>query len=354
MGSLPIRIGKERFMKKIILFFLILSCAKQQEMKLKKPYSLTKTKMGTVVTITVYTEESQKAYNAMNKAFDEISRLELLLGPGLNSDVTRINKSETGEAVIVSQECADVIDTALIVSKESSGAFDISFASAGKLYDFSQGIISPPTDEMIKKAISGVGFNNLVLDCTALTVTRKSSKTLIGLGGVAKGYIVSCIMDKLKETGITSALINAGGDLQALGNKNGEFWTAGLIHPRENSKLLMYFALKDGQACVTSGDYERFAFDKDGRRYHHIIDPRSGLPAQGLVSVTVITSNATLADAYSTAFFVMGIEKTREFLKSKKEINVILIDKNQNIYISKDLIDEIIVLQDDLVINRLF
>ncbi|MBN2434388.1 MAG: FAD:protein FMN transferase [Spirochaetes bacterium] len=340
-------------MKKVILLFLMFSCAKLQETEQKKPYSLTKTKMGTVVTITVYTEESQKAYDAMNKAFDEISRLESLLGPGPNSDVTRINKSEPGEAVIVSKECADVINIALKVSKESSGAFDISFASAGQLYNFNDIPFFPPSNEEMQKALSGVGYQKIELDYKAKKVYRKSSKTRIGLGGVAKGFIISKCVQSLKDSGMTSALVNAGGDLQALGSKNDDPWTAGLINPRDNSKLLLYFDIINGQTCVTSGDYERFAFDKDGRRYHHIIDPRTGYPAQGLVSVTVITSDAALADAYSTAFFVMGKDKVVEFLKSRKDINVILIDQDQKIYVSEGIFDNIHILQDDLIINKL-
>ena len=166
----------------------------------------------------------------------------------------------------------------------------------------------------------------------------------IGLGGIAKGYAVKRGIDILRKRGIRSAIVEEGGDLQVMGMKQGKRWVTGLRHPREQS-LVLALKLDDGDSIATSGDYERFAMYK-GRRYHHIMDPRTGFPASGFSSVSVVSSDPVVSDSYATAIFVMGPEQALEFLKKREDLEVILIDRKMNIIISKSLKKDITLFTD--------
>ncbi|MDA3901006.1 MAG: FAD:protein FMN transferase [Spirochaetes bacterium] len=336
----------------IVLITVTTACSQGQQMELQ-PYSLTQAMIGTVVTITVYADSSQKAHIVINEAFEEIGRLSKLLGPTPGSDVSRINESPPGKPVQVSSDCLQVLQIAQQVAKQSGGAFDITFASAGNLYNFSQNDFVPPQKEHIKQALESVGYNRIKLNSAMGTVTRNNENTKIGLGGVAKGYIIGKAIDLLKNSGITSALVDGGGDIVVLGTKNGSPWVTGLRHPRENNQLLFSFPIRTGKTCVTSGDYERFAYDKNGKRYHHIIDPRTGYPARNFISVTVIGDDSATSDAYATAFFVMSLKGVKSILKEQPDLQVILIDAQMNVFMSETLRSVVKLIDSDLAISSL-
>ena len=304
-----------------------------------KTYQFSRPLLGTIVNITVIGAE-ERAADAADAAFAEISRIEGLMSPyKQSSSLCNINKNADKRPVAVDSETFNVISRSLEVSYETEGAFDISFASISKLWDYSKNPFIPPALSVVKRRILLVNYKNIVLNFKAQSLILNQKGMQIGLGGIAKGYAIRRGLMMLQKSGIEGGIVEAGGDLQVLGKKNGKNWVTGLMHPRKRS-LILSVTLRNGESIATSGDYERFA-DYNGKRYHHIIDPKTGFPAQGMISVSVISKDPVLSDAYATAFFVMGIKKTREFLRTHKDIYVILIDEDMKFYVSSEQKDKI-------------
>ncbi len=292
--------------------------------------------LGTIVNLTIIAPSGETASSAARAAFGEIERVEKLMSPHLaESDVSGINARAAEGPVRISADTFSVITLAQEVSRLSGGAFDASFASLGKLWDFSREPFTPPEKHEILRLLPLVNYRNIVLDKKNHTVRLTKKGMKIGLGGVAKGYAIGKAVEALKKHGVKDAIVEAGGDLKVIGSKFGAPWRVGLMHPREKS-IILTLTLKDGESIVTSGDYERHAIHK-GVRYHHIIDPSTGFPAKGLVSVSVIAKDPARADAFATALFVMGKEKAVELLAKRKDLKAILIDNGMRIYASKDL-----------------
>ncbi len=315
------------------LFFpLFLSAATSVE----KPHTYMRPMLGTMVNLTIIAGSEELAATAARAAFGEIERIENLMSPRLaESDVSRINARAVVEPVRVSADTLAVIALSQEVSRLTGGAFDASFASLGRLWDFSKEPFSPPEKSEVLRLLPLVNYKNILLDNKRLTVRFVRKGMRIGLGGVAKGYAVGKAIEAMKRLGIENAIVEAGGDLHVIGSKFGNPWRVGLMHPREKS-IILTLALQGGESIVTSGDYERFAMYK-GIRYHHIIDPATGFPAKGLSSVSIIAKDPALSDALATALFVMGKEKAIEFVSKRKDLKAILIDPELRIYASKEL-----------------
>ncbi len=289
--------------------------------------------LGTIVTLTFFSDED-RAPDIAQAAFQEIDRIEGLMSPyRQESEVSRVNRAAGTGPVAVDRETFGLIRRSLGISEETDGAFDISFASLSRLWDFSRAIFVPPSGSAVAALLPLVDYRKVLLDPVKSTVAFGRQGMRIGLGGVAKGYAVERAVETLKKMGVDSAIVEAGGDLQVIGRKGRGPWVTGLRHPRRETVLLS-IEMEEGESVATSGDYERFALHK-GRRYHHIFDPFTGFPAgSGLISVSVLSRSAVLSDAYATAIFVMGLEKARRFLKRHGEIDVILADDEMNLYIS--------------------
>ena len=265
--------------------------------------------MGTIVEIMAGGQDSGKLEAAVDAAFAEIARLDKLLSShNPDSDVSRLSQSSKGGEVAV--ETAEVIALGLAVAKHSGGAFDLTLGRLKSLWGFDKETPTVPDQEALSAALVGIGPTALSLD--GQQVTKQTPQLQVDLGGVAKGYAVDRAITVLKQHGVTSAAVNAGGDMYLLGQrpqraKHPErFWRIGLQHPRQKDAVLETVQVRD-RAVVTSGDYERF-FEQDGIRYHHIFDPQSGLPARGCRSVTIIADSVALGDALATAVFVLGPE----------------------------------------------
>ncbi len=319
-------------MKKVILMLSAViffsSCANE------KIYSEMKFLLGTEVTITITSSTPAKAYAAFDAAFTEIQKVNDLMNTySTGSDVFKINLNAGEKPVIVNDETSHVVKTSLEMSRLTDGAFDVTFAPLGELWDFKMDPFIPPSDKQIAIAKTFVDYNFIEVDGNK--VFLKKSGTRIGLGGIAKGYSVQLAIDALKSKGIKNAVVNAGGDIKVIGSKNGKTWRSAIQHPRED-KFIAVLPVNDGEAVVTSGDYERYATYK-GERYHHIIDTSSGKPTKTFASVTVLMSDVEVADALATSFFVMGLERTKDFLAKRGDVSVVLIDLNLNIYASKAL-----------------
>jgi thiamine biosynthesis lipoprotein len=261
--------------------------------------------MSTIYQVSVVADDEDAARAAMTRALDEIARLETVLSEWQpDSEVSRIN-SEAGRApVAVGPETFAVVEAGLRISERTEGAFDLTWAAMRGLYLFQRGEERVPTDAEIAERLPQVGYRDLVLDAAARTVLLRREGMAIGTGGIAKGYALDRAGEILVREGFPDFMIFGGGQVQLHGRRGDRPWRVGIQHPRRQD-YVAYFDATDG-SISTSGDYEHFFIDDEGRRWHHIIDLRTGRPAQGTVQVTVLAPLGVEADAYSTACFVMG------------------------------------------------
>jgi thiamine biosynthesis lipoprotein len=283
--------------------------------------------MGTVVEITVAHPDGEHARAAMEAAFSEFERIDRLLsGYEEASEVTRINREGRLAEVEVGGELLRLLKKSLEISRLSDGAFDVTIGPVMKLWNFDEGGTVPSSAE-VAAVLASVGFDKVSLNAERRTVRLLAEGGAIDMGGIGKGYAVDLAAARLREKGVDNAIIDAGGDLKLLGRKPGkDFWRIGVRHPRDAARLLVSLDLAE-TAVVTSGDYERF-FVAEERRYHHLLDPRTGYPASSCQSATVIAPDAVDADAYATAVFVLGPEKGMALLRSLPGVEGIVVDSD--------------------------
>jgi thiamine biosynthesis lipoprotein len=257
--------------------------------------------MGTVVEIMAGGQEADQMETAVEAAFAEITRLDLLLSNYQeSSDISLLSQSTTG--CDVKAETAEVIALGLDVTQRSGGAFDMTLGRLKALWGIESEHPAVPDQQEIFAALTGIGPGSLAMD--GRYVIKKQAQLLIDLGGIAKGYAVDRAISVLKQHNIQRAAVNAGGDMYLLGQRSERPWRIGIQHPRHKEAVLETVEVSN-RAVVTSGDYERF-FEQDGQRYHHIFDPRTGFPARSCQSVTIISDSVALGDALATAVFVLG------------------------------------------------
>jgi len=301
-------------------------------------YSLSTIALGTIITITVDATTSTKAREAIEDAFSKIKYIESIMSPyNKDSDVYAINNNLS---TTVRKETFDVIKLSLELSHKTNGLFDITFASVGQFWQFQSPSFTPPSPDLIKQYKQCVSYTYIHCNEKNFEITKDKPCITIGLGGIAKGYAIALAVKTLKKHGITEGIVEAGGDLEVIGDNYAKGYTVGIKHPRDDG-IIGTVKLFNGQSIATSGDYERFAIYK-GKRYHHIFNPKTGQPAKSdIISVSVITTNAALCDGYATALFIMGVHQALAFLLKQKELHLqcIIIDKSLNVYISKSLIN---------------
>ena len=300
--------------------------------------------MGTIVEITVFHEGNRDdSDEVINEAFSEIKRLEELLGRfHEGSDIWKINE-QPDEDVPVSEETLEVVEAGLYFYRISEGSFDITLGKLMDLWRFKgeEEEKSPPPDVDIKAAIKISGPQNLNIDRLGKTISTIADVHL-DLGGIAKGFIIDRAGELLVQRNVKSFIINAGGDMIIKGKKGDKSWRVGLQHPRKTGEVIARLDLKgDLTSIVTSGDYEQ-AFFHEGKRYHHILDPSTGFPAKGLMSVTIKAVDAKSADALSTAVFVLGKEEGLRLIESLNGVEGILVDEDSKVTISSGLKDQVI------------
>jgi FAD:protein FMN transferase len=298
--------------------------------------------MGTHVALAAYTTpELDEA--AVRRAFaasvTELRRLEALMTTWQpDSELSRVNAAAGKNPVAVSQETFDVVKEAVHASDISEGTFDITFESLHGLWKFDQDLDPhPPTDAQIKAKLPFVGYRHIHLDPDARTIYLDREGTKISLGGIAKGYAVDRAAKVLRDAGLTSFYVQAGGDLYAAGKKpDGGDWSAGIRDPRGPEGV--YFAVLplSDHAFSTAGDYER-SYVIGSKRYHHIIDPRTGKPATASRSVTIYAPTAFLADEVDDAVFILGPEKGLKLVESLDDVGAVIVDSHNAIHISKRL-----------------
>ncbi len=226
--------------------------------------------MGTVVDVRVYGEDEKRLEKALDEAFAEMSRVEQIFSNHIaSSEISQL--SAATEPLVLSLETVALLKRGQQIALQSSGAFDMTLGAVKKLWNIENNRSRIPTAEELADALEGTGSGALVIDGTEVRKARAG--IMVDLGGIAKGYAVDQAVRKLREYGVRSATVNAGGDIRLLGDKNGQPWRIGIQHPRQQDALLLTLKVKD-QAVVSSGDYERF-FEFNGVRYHHILIPQA-------------------------------------------------------------------------------
>jgi len=293
------------------------------------------TAMTTAIEMEFWTEDpavASEAGDAVLALFDRIDRQ--MSRYREDSELSRVNREAANGPVEVSDSLFTVLQQALRISELSHGAFDISFGSIGYLYDFRAR--QQPSDEELAEGLAKVNYRSVVLDPSANTVRFLDEGVRLDLGGIAKGYTVDLGIDILKSFGIRHARLSAGGDLRLLGDKRGKPWIVGIRDPRSESRNAMVLPLTN-VAVSTSGDYERFFFDDNNERVHHILSPATGKPAKGVQSVTILGDDSITTDGLSTAVFVLGAAKGLEMVNRLKGIDAVIIDEQRQVHYSDGL-----------------
>lgn len=290
--------------------------------------------MGTVFSITVAGADARRAGPAVDRAFDEIARLETLLSEWQDdTEVSRINAGAGGAPVPVSEEVLRVVEAGVDVSRRSGGAFDLSWAALHGLYRFPPNPIRLPDDAELAARLPLIDWTDIEVSRSPRTVRLAREGMAIGTGGIAKGYALDRAAAILTEAGFTSFMLFGGGQVQVRGTKpDGSAWRVGIQHPRRPSEYFGFLE-SDGGSISTSGDYEHFHVDDAGRRWHHLIDPRTGRPARRLVSVTMLAPSGLYADALSTACFILGRDACFEMLAAHPDApQAVVVDRELRVH----------------------
>jgi len=282
--------------------------------------------MGTVFIIKVDAEPAVAA-PAIDDAFEEIARLEDVLSEWRpDSEISRINQNAGQSPVQVGEDVFRVVKAGVDVSRWSRGAFDLSWAALRGLYDFRPGRQRVPDRSEVRPRLRHIDYRKIRLDEEARTVFLEDEGMAIGTGGIAKGYALDRAGRILREAGIESYMLFGGGQVQVYGMRGDRPWRVGIQHPRNESTYFAFFE-SDGGSISTSGDYERVFVDSRGKRWHHILDPRTGLPVERTMSVTLLAPDGLHADALSTAAFVLGPRRALEmFARIDYRAEAVMVD----------------------------
>jgi len=265
---------------------------------------------------------------------DEMHRIDRTMSPHkADSELSRINRDAAGQAASISEEMFGLITRAIEFSARSGGAFEITYAGAGHLYDYRQKV--RPSDEALAKACAAVGYRNLILDPPARTVRFACEGVRIDLGGFAKGHAVDNAAAILRRLGIAHAIVSAGGDSRVIGDRRGRPWMVAIRDPRRPGETVAVLPLEN-VSISTSGDYERF-FVQGGVRCHHVLDPRTGKSPSSVRSVTILAADGLTTEALSKCVFVMGLKDGMQLVESHKGVDAVVVDASGALHYSSGL-----------------
>ncbi|WP_444937044.1 FAD:protein FMN transferase [Microbulbifer sp. JMSA004] len=298
--------------------------------------------MGTQVRMQLWHEDSNEAEHLIEEVMAEFQRLDNQLSPYKeDSELSLVNRTAGLGKVNISEELTSLIDKSLWFSQLTNGAFDISYATLGKHYDFRQK--KQAGAQLTDSLLEALNYRHLKLNKKTNTLSFGHEDTKIDLGGIAKGYAVDRAIEILKQAEICCASVSAGGDARMLGDKQGQPWLVGIRHPREKSKNAAVIPLRD-IAISTSGDYERYFIDEQQDRVHHIFNPSTGKPSttseedtDKLISVSIIGPRGFDTDPLSTSVFVLGKEKGLALINRLPQFEAVVIDSNRKLFFSRGL-----------------
>jgi thiamine biosynthesis lipoprotein len=280
--------------------------------------------MGTSIRIELWSENKKSGRKVIAKVINEMHRIDRLMSPfKKNSELSKINNEAGKQPVVISKEILSLIEKSLTISKQTNGAFDITFASAGFMYDYRQH--KHPDKKSLEQILPSINYQHIQINHSKQSIFFKDKGVKIDLGGIAKGYAVDRGIAIFKKHGIKHGIISAGGDSRILGDRQGRPWFVGVRDPRNRQGLVAKLPVRN-EAISTSGDYERF-FEKDGIRYHHILSPGTGKSVRHVRSATVLGPDATTTDALSTSVFVLGSEKGLALINQLPDFEAIIIDQ---------------------------
>lgn len=302
--------------------------------------------MDTKVDFSLYGVGSEKGGQVADEVFAEMNRLENIFSRHEEgSDLNRINEAAGKDWVEVEPEVITVLDKALEIADLTDGAFDPTVGPLLNLWGFGRDELRLPEQEEIEEILSLVDHRKIEIDRENSRVFLSEPGMELDLGGIAKGYIVDQGQEVALEHDLIASFVNAGGDINIRGTKpSGEGWRIGIQDPDQAAELFAVVTMEKG-SIATSGDYQRY-FEEDGRRYHHLLDPSDGYPAEGLSSVTIIADSAMEADVLSTAIFILGAERGRELIEEMPGIEGVIIDEARKVYLSSGIEDKIEILVD--------
>lgn len=322
----------------IILYSLQRTEGQSTKKEKLQVYQRTVKLMGSRFDITVTANDENLGNQHIDDAIAEITRIEKLISSWDTGSQTSLINQNAGKAPVeVDEELVTLIQRSIKISELTQGAFDITYASMDRIWKFDGSITQMPDSSEVKKSVEKVGYENIVIDEDERTVFLKHKGIKIGFGAIGKGYAADMAKKLLVNKGVHSGIINASGDLSAWGSQpDGLDWMVAIVNPLNKSKVFSWLPVAD-QAVVTSGNYEKY-INLDGKLYTHIIDPRTGYPSHGIISASIFTKNAELADALATAVFVMGVDTGLDFINQLKGVECVLIDENNSLITSKGIV----------------
>ncbi|MCM4165780.1 MULTISPECIES: FAD:protein FMN transferase [unclassified Arenibacter] len=284
--------------------------------------------MGGKFDITVVADNEEIGYINIEEAVSEIKRIEKLVSSwDEESETSEINKNAGIKPVKVSVELFKLIERANQISEITNGAFDITFAGLEEIWKFDGSMKFRPTKDDIIQSVSKVGYRKIIMNEEDRTVFLQLKGMKIGLGGIAKGYAADMAKELLVEKQVRAGVINASGDLTTWGTKaTGEKWLIGIANPLSKDKIFSWLPVLES-SVATSESYDKY-ITFDGRKYSHILDPRTGKPISGINSVSVFSKTAELSDALATAIFVLGVDSGMALINQLKGTEAIIVDDN--------------------------
>lgn len=303
------------------LFLILLSSSIFAQVERSRLVTL----MGSKFEITLVDKDSLSAERNIDKSIDEIRRIENLISEWKpETQISEVNRNAGIKPVKVDPEVFALTEKGIYFSKLTDGAFDISIVAMDKIWKFDDSMNELPSEESIKNSVKNVGYQNIILDKTNSTIFLKNKGMKIGFGSIGKGYAADKTRELIKSLGVKAGIINASGDISAWGNQpDGKPWAIGINDPFKDDKIAAVLYLKEN-AVTTSGSYEKYA-EIHGKRYSHIMNPKTGYPSTGLTSVTVVGSNATMANGFSTSIMVLGKKEGLKLIKKFPEYQYLLI-----------------------------
>ncbi|MCT3920384.1 FAD:protein FMN transferase [Elizabethkingia anophelis] len=283
------------------------------------------TLMGSRFQITLVDKDSISAERNIDKAIAEITRIENLISEWRpETQISQVNQNAGIKPIKVDKEVFDLTKKGLYFSKLTDGAFDISIVAMDKIWKFDDSMNELPSEQAIKESVRNVGYQNIILDSTNSTIFLKKPGMKIGFGSIGKGYAADKTRDLMKSMGVKAGIIDASGDISTWGNQpDGKPWAIGINNPFNDHKMAAILYFKEN-AVTTSGSYEKYA-EIHGKRYSHIMNPKTGYPSTGLTSVTITGPNATMANGFSTSVMVLGEKDGLKLLKPFPEYQYLLI-----------------------------